>query len=160
MTSIRRRTLGLVLLVFGISMLIIGYISYRYAAREIEALHDRSLAQNAVLLEGLLQVPLPEYEQSLLISSLEKALSAPHQRVTSATADTLRELAFQLWEEDRLLLRSASGPSTPLAQQPAGYSTITVDEYEWRVYVLDIPNSPKRVVVSEREASLQQGLML
>lgn len=50
MTSIRRRTLGLVLLVFGISMLIIGYISYRYAAREIEALHDRSLAQNAVLL--------------------------------------------------------------------------------------------------------------
>ena len=151
MTSIRRRTLGLVLLVFGISMLIIGYISYRYAAREIEALHDRSLAQNAVLLEGLLQAPLPEYEQSLLISSLEKALSAPHQRVTSATTDTLRELAFQLWEEDRLLLRSASGPSTPLVQQPAGYSTITVDEYEWRVYVLDIPNSLKRVVVSERE---------
>ena len=150
MTSIRRRTLGLVLLVFGISMLIIGYISYRYAAREIEALHDRSLAQNAALLEGLLQAPLPAHDQSLLIKSLETALSAPNQRAATPLDGSLRELAFQLWEEDRLLLRSASGPSTPLVQQPVGYSTLTVDEYAWRVYVLDVPGSTQRVVVSER----------
>jgi len=52
MTSIRQRTLGLALLVFGISMLVIGFISYRYAAHEIEALYDASLEQNARLLEG------------------------------------------------------------------------------------------------------------
>ena len=55
MSSIRQRTLGLALLVFGISMLVIGFISYRYAAHEIEALYDASLEQNARLLESLLQ---------------------------------------------------------------------------------------------------------
>ena len=42
MTSIRQRTLGLALLVFGVSMLVIGFISYRYAAHEIEELYDAS----------------------------------------------------------------------------------------------------------------------
>ena len=70
MTSIRQRTLGLALLVFGISMLVIGFISYRYAAHEIEALYDASLEQNARLLEGLLQAPLPEETRGVLLSSL------------------------------------------------------------------------------------------
>ena len=74
MTSIRQRTLGLALLVFGVSMLVIGFISYRYAAHEIEELYDASLAQNARLLEGLLQAPLPDDDRDILLNSLEEAL--------------------------------------------------------------------------------------
>ncbi|GGC91144.1 ATP-binding protein [Vreelandella lutescens] len=152
MTSIRRRTLGLVLLVFGISMLIIGFISYRYAAQEIEALHDRSLAQNAMLLEGLLQAPLPDNDQYLLLKSLENALQqSDTDTLFHLPNEQTNTLAFQLWEGDRLLLRSASAPHTPLVQQPAGYSTLSVDEHVWRVYVLEVPNTTQRVVVSERE---------
>ncbi len=152
MTSIRQRTLGLALLVFGVSMLVIGFISYRYAAHEIEELYDASLAQNARLLEGLLQAPLPDDDRDILLNSLEEALLRAEQSDKRFAGHRYEsKLAFQLWEEDRLLLRSASAPRTPLVQQPAGYSTLTVDEYAWRVYVLDVPNSTKRVVVSERE---------
>jgi len=152
MTSIRQRTLGLALLVFGVSMLVIGFISYRYAAHEIEELYDASLAQNARLLEGLLQAPLPDDDRDILLNSLEEALLRAEQSDKRFAGHRYEsKLAFQLWEEDRLLLRSASAPHTPLVQQPAGYSTLTVNEYAWRVYVLDVPNSTKRVVVSERE---------
>lgn len=152
MTSIRQRTLGLALLVFGASMLVIGFISYRYAAHEIEELYDASLAQNARLLEGFLQAPLPDADRNVVLNSLESALQRAQQSDKRFAGHRYEsKLAFQLWESDRLLLRSASAPEMPLAQQPEGYSTLTVGEHDWRVYVLDIPDSSNRVVVSERE---------
>ena len=152
MTSIRQRTLGLALLVFGASMLVIGFISYRYAAHEIEELYDASLAQNARLLEGLLQAPLPDDDRDVLLNSLENALLRAEQSDKRFAGHRYEsKLAFQLWEEDRLLLHSASAPDASLAQQPVGYSTLTVGEHDWRVYVLDVPDSSSRVVVSERE---------
>ncbi len=127
MRSIRRRTLGLVLLVFGVSMFIIGFISYRFAAQEIEELHDRSLAQNARLLEGLLQAPLPAQDRTLLLRSLESALLQPGATEPPDLSDGYtHQLAFQLWEGNQLLLRSDNAPATPLVSQPVGYSTATL----------------------------------
>ncbi|CAM0554501.1 Sensor protein QseC [Vreelandella titanicae] len=152
MTSIRQRTLGLALLVFGISMLVIGFISYRYAAHEIEALYDASLEQNARLLEGLLQAPLPDEARGVLLNSLESALgktARSDRRFAGYRADS--QLGFQLWERSRLLLRSANAPESPLADLPLGFTSQSIDEIQWRIYVLDIPNSIQRIVVSERE---------
>lgn len=152
MRSIRRRTLGLVLLVFGVSMFIIGFISYRFAAQEIEELHDRSLAQNARLLEGLLQAPLPAQDRTLLLRSLESALLQPGATEPPDLSDGYtHQLAFQLWEGNQLLLRSDNAPATPLVSHPAGYSTATLGEQTWRVYVLSMPDANKRVIVSERQ---------
>lgn len=119
MTSIRQRTLGLALLVFGISMLVIGCLSYRYAAHEIEALYDASLAQNARLLEGILQAPLPEEARSALLNSVEDALERAvqsDQRFAQHRDDS--KLAFQLWQQDHLLLRSTNAPDAPMAGLP------------------------------------------
>ena len=64
MTSIRRRTLGLVLLMFAISMLVIGITSYRDATHEVEELFDARLAQNARLIQGLMQAPLVQEQRA------------------------------------------------------------------------------------------------
>lgn len=152
MSSIRQRTLGLALLVFGISMLVIGFISYRYAAHEIEALYDASLEQNARLLEGLLQAPLPEASRDVLLNSLENTLgsaASSNRRFAGHREDS--QLGFQLWEEDHLLLSSANAPESPLADHPPGFTSQAIDEVEWRIYVLEVTDSTQRIVVSERE---------
>ncbi|MEQ5803533.1 ATP-binding protein [Halomonas sp. H10-9-1] len=152
MTSIRRRTLGLVLLVFGLSMLAIGLVSYRYAAHEIEELYDASLAQNARLLEGLIQAPLPDDQREALLTSLESALERAEQSDKRLAGHRYEsKLAFQLWEQDRLLLRSASAPTQPFTAAPPGYASSQVAGHAWRVYVLDLPTSARRVMVTERD---------
>lgn len=152
MTAIRQRTLGLALLVFGISMLVIGFISYRYAAHEIEELYDASLEQNARLLEGLLQAPLPEEMRGVLLSSVENVLGGAvrsDRRFAGHREDS--KLGFQVWEEGRRLMSSANAPHAPLADHPPGFTSQSIDEYEWRIYVLELTNSTQRIVVSERE---------
>jgi two-component system sensor histidine kinase QseC len=152
MTSIRRRTLGLALLVFGLSMLVIGFISYRYAAHEIEELHDASLTQNARLLEGLLQAALPDEYRGVLLESLESALERAAQTNTRFAGHPYESrLAFQLWEDDRLILRSSNAPESSLTEYPPGLTSQHIDAYDWRIYVLEVANSRQRIVVGERE---------
>lgn len=152
MSSIRRRTLGLVLLVFGVSMLAIGLVSYRYAAHEIEELYDASLAQNARLLEGLIQAPLPKEQRQALLASLESALLRAEQSDKRLAGHRYEsKLAFQLWEDERLVLRSASAPSEPFTEAPPGYASSRRAGHDWRVYVLELPESSRRVMVAERD---------
>lgn len=54
MTSIRARTLLLVLGLLSLSMTFISYKSYRDAQHEIEELFDAQLAQTARVLAGLI----------------------------------------------------------------------------------------------------------
>ncbi len=152
MSSIRQRTLGLALLVFGISMLVIGFISYRYAAHEIEALYDASLEQNARLLESLLQAPLPEASRDVLLSSLENTLgsaASSHRHMAGNREDS--QLGFQLWDADKLLLRSANAPESPLVEHPPGFTSQSIDNYQWRLYVLEMRGTQQSIIVSERE---------
>ncbi|PRY73034.1 ATP-binding protein [Halomonas ventosae] len=150
--SIRRRTLGVVLLVFGLSMLVIGLTSYRDATHEVEELFDASLAQNARLLEGLMRAPLAAEQREALLASLEAALQRAEQadqRIAGHRYES--KLTFQLWEGDRLLLRSASAPQEPLTELKGGYEDTHLDGHGWRVYALSTPGEERRVMVGERE---------
>lgn len=152
MISIRRRTLGVVLLVFGLSMLAIGITSYRDAAHEVEELFDANLAQNARLLEGLMQAPLATEERDALLASLDSALQRAEQadkRIAGHRYES--KLAFQIWQDDTLLLRSASAPEAPLTALAEGYEDANLEGHGWRVYALSNPERPLRVLVGERE---------
>ncbi|PMR77359.1 ATP-binding protein [Billgrantia endophytica] len=152
MISIRRRTMSVVLLVFGLSMLLLGITSYRDAAREVEELFDARLAQNARVLEGLMQAPLAAEERLALLSSLDSALQRAEQadqRIAGHRYES--KLAFQIWEGDTLLLRSASAPDMPLTLLSQGYTDAQMEGHDWRVYALNTPGEPLRVLVGERE---------
>lgn len=152
MTSIRRRTLGVVLLVFGLSMLVIGLTSYQDAAHEVEELFDARLAQNARLLEGLVGAPLPEDERDALLASIDKAL----QRSDETQSPVMRhpyesKLVFQAWRGETLVLRSAQAPLEPLTSRRNGFGSARLDDYDWRIFARSGPGSPLRILVAERE---------
>ncbi|TFH87078.1 HAMP domain-containing protein [Billgrantia azerbaijanica] len=152
MSSIRQRTLWVVLLVFGVSMLAIGLVSYHYAAHEIEELYDANLAQSARLLEGLSQTPLPSERREALLASLESALQRAERSDKRLAGHRYEsKLAFQLWDDDRLVLRSSSAPLMPFTDQPPGYTHSRVEAHDWRVYVLDVAGASRRVMVAERD---------
>ncbi|MFG6139335.1 ATP-binding protein [Halomonas sp. B23F22_10] len=160
MSSIRRRTLGIVLLVVALCMLAIGVTSYRDAAHEVEELFDARLAQQARLLEGLVRAPLPEARREGLLASLDGAL----RRDAPGTDDGHRyegKVAFQAWRGERLLLRSAGAPTAPFTERRAGYGDETLKGHKWRVFALG--DGDLRVLVGERgdvRGELVRGIAL
>ncbi|MDR5866804.1 ATP-binding protein [Halomonas koreensis] len=152
MTSIRRRTLCIVLGVFVASMLAIGITSYRDAAHEVEELFDARLAQNARLLEGLMRAPLPEARRDALLATLDSALQRAEQADQRIAGHRYEgKVAFQVWRGERLLLRSSSAPRRPFTARQDGYGDVTLADREWRVFALSPPNDGLRVLVGERE---------
>ncbi|MCK2185177.1 ATP-binding protein [Halomonas getboli] len=150
MSSIRRRTLGLVLAVVALCMLAIGVTSYRDAAHEVEALFDARLAQHARLLEGLVHAPLPEARRDALLASLDGALRRDAPGLSPDDGHRYEgKVAFQAWRGDRLLLRSAGAPAEPFTDRRAGYGDETLDGHEWRVFALG-GDGDLRVLVGER----------
>lgn len=68
MRSIRWRTLGLALLVSTLTLSSIAYATYLSAAHEVGELFDARLAQNARLLQGLMETPLEPGERGRLLT--------------------------------------------------------------------------------------------
>ncbi|RUR54230.1 ATP-binding protein [Vreelandella populi] len=147
MNSIRRRTLGLTLLLFLFSIMAISVISYRYTTHEIQQLHDASLARHAHLLGELMQAPLPPAYRQALLRRVESTLQT-EQRAPNM-------LVFQLWEGDELLLRSADAPRLPLAAPlsapEGGYARQQHQEQTWQTYTLPLADGTRRVIVGERD---------
>lgn len=152
MTSIRRRTLGVVLLMFGLSMLVIGTVSYHYAAHEVEELYDANMVQSARLLEGLMQAPLPAAQRGLLLDRIDTALKRAEQADQSIAGHRYEsKLAFQAWRGETLLLRSALAPEAPLTELDNGYGNARLADRGWRVYALSTPADDLRILVGQRE---------
>ncbi|MFG6176517.1 ATP-binding protein [Halomonas sp. THAF12] len=151
MSSIRRRTLGIVLLVVALCMLVIGVTSYRDATHEVEELFDARLAQNARLLEGLIRAPLPETQRDALLASLDSALQRAESGDSAIAGHRYEgKVAFQAWRGERLLLRSASAPSAPFTERRDGYQDVRLNDREWRVFALSASDDDLRVLVGER----------
>ncbi|MFN2410838.1 MAG: ATP-binding protein [Halomonas sp.] len=153
MSSIRYRTLTLVLLVFGVSTLVIGIISYRYAAHQISELSDARLAQHAHLLEGMAQSTALGDDRKAMLSNIENALQRAESADSPPTHRYSSQLIFQLWEKDQLLLSSSEAPDISFRQQKTGYSDLTIDQQAWRIYVLNQSDTDQRIIVGERENS-------
>jgi two-component system, OmpR family, sensor histidine kinase QseC len=171
MRSIRWRTLGLALLVSTLTLSSITYATYLSAAHEVGELFDARLAQNARLLQGLMETPLESGERDRLLTNLESALwrasdtderLVGHRYEGKPDADERLvghqyegKIAFQIWEHGELRLRSANAPESPLTLAFgfgfSGYGNVRVDGWGWRVYALDGPGSDRRVLVAERE---------
>ncbi|MBY0455018.1 MAG: sensor histidine kinase N-terminal domain-containing protein [Burkholderiaceae bacterium] len=117
--SLQTRLLSTVLALLALAWVLAATLTWRDAHHEVSELLDAHLAQTAALL--LLQ-PLEEIKDEEF--NLAPDLHKYQQRVV-----------FQVWHDGRLLARSASAPSEPLApRKQAGFTDSEAGGQSWRVF--------------------------
>ena len=179
MLSIRARTLLLVLGLLSLSMTLISYKSYRDAQHEIEELFDAQLVQTARLLAGMVGRDMPQSDRQALQDALNQALQARPAADDEIQFDGHPyegKLAFQVLDEEGVvLLQSASAPagllrqmvsdanqaqgSEAMPEQPLsaivgqllGYRSVSLADYQWRVFLLRDLQDNHWILVGERE---------
>lgn len=140
MISLRRRLLLILLWSFAAAWLLLAAMSYFSARHEIEELFDAQLAQSARVLLGLTLHEIEE-ENEPDLSKVDIAGTPPGH-------DYEEKIAFQVWNNEKLLLRSPNAPATPMAAA-AGYRDELIEGKPWRVFLLIDPAHSARIAVGE-----------
>ena len=142
MRSARRLLLlALVVVVCGVS-LVAAVFSYREGRTEAAELFDAKLAHSARVLAALVAPHVEDLPQADGTSTLIEVWHADAEgrgdALVSADGHAYEtKLAFQVRDAPgRLLLRSDSGPSTPLAGLRSGFADVEIDGRPWRVFTL------------------------
>jgi len=157
-TSIRRRILSIVLLLLTGMSILIGIASFKDASHEIEEIFDARLAQNARILQafviGIHKSGLDSNEEQRLHQAFEDAL------LLESSASTIGhkyegKIAYQVWQGDQLLMRSANSPAAPVMPATGvhvGFNTLEYND-RWITFTLETHSQdyPFTVVVAERE---------
>lgn len=117
--SLKQRLLLLVLSAVCLVWLGAAAFTYWDAKHELNQVLDAHLAQASTLLVAQSTEELDDLE--------EEHVPLLHKYS--------RRVAFQIWEDgDKLLFHSANAPQTPLADQQAGFSDMSIAGHAWRVF--------------------------
>ncbi len=150
MTSLRRRTLWLVMVLLLIGTLLIVYLNYRDSSHEVEEIYDAQLAQNARLLLGVMRMPLASDERDALYRAFNDALSRAEPHKVGHPYES--KLAFHVWNrEGRSLVHSASAPPFDHAPIRTGFHNLQLGGEHWRGFVLPDPEQGLLIWVGERD---------
>lgn len=120
MNSLRLRLVLLLSIGLGIAWLMAAWFTHVESRYEIDRLFDAQLAQSAQVLLGTTRHELHER-----IEHGENEIPLSHEYE--------QKLAFQIWDESDLLLRSTTAPTTAMAGDKEGFSEAIVNGQSWRV---------------------------
>lgn len=120
MNSLRLRLVLLLSLGLGAAWLVAAWFTHAESRHEIDQLFDAQLAQSAQVLLGTTRHELHER-----IEHGEDEVSVSH-------AYELK-LAFQIWDDNGLQMRSGAAPSAPMGSNNEGYSETLLNGEPWRV---------------------------
>lgn len=123
MNSLRLRLVLLLSVVLGAAWVVAAWFSHVEARQEVDKLFDAQLAQSAQVLLGTARHEL--HERSERRERGDGEIPVAH--------DYEQKLAFQIWDESGLLLRSETAPASALADAAPGYSDVIIDSQPWRV---------------------------
>ena len=127
-------TLATLLVVLGAA----AWLSFEGGAEEAQELFDARLATSARVLEAFLA---RQVEHSTIASPIVITLPSPLEVDDHDTPNPLghhyeTKIAFQVWSNRDLLVRSASAPATFFAPLAAGFSDQEFAGNTWRVFTL------------------------
>lgn len=119
--SLKQRLLILTLSLISLVWLGSAAVTYWDAKQELNAVLDAHLAQAS----------------TLLVAQTNKELDDLDEEHAPLLHKYSRRVAFQIWEQDKLLFHSANAPNAPLSGQQAGFSDTTIDRQRWRVFTTE-----------------------
>lgn len=138
-----RRTLLVVLLsTLALLMGVAGFFSYRAGLQEAGEMFDARLVQSTRVLIGLVDEPLSDLtafpgDPIVLRGWHGQAKGVGEELAFKEGHAYESKLAFQVWDRDhRLLLRSDSAPTTPLAALQPGYASPIIGGEQWRTFTM------------------------
>ncbi|MGH8386593.1 MAG: ATP-binding protein [Pseudomonas sp.] len=151
MTSIRRRTLTLIIGLMLAGLALISVLNLHDSNHEIAEVYDAQLAQNARLLQGVMRMPLASEEHSDLYRAFNLALSEAVPRVDGHPYES--KIAFQVWNRrGQVLVHTASAPSFTSPPSTPGFSDVTdLNNRHWRAFLLEDKQNDLRIWVGERD---------
>lgn len=141
--SLQQRLLLGVLGSVGLLWLIGAFWLAWDAEHELSELLDAHLSQAAALLVA--QVG-PEDDDDEPLQDL-----APLHRYG-------RRVAFQVWHQDQLLLRSSNAPISPMSALGNGFETLSLEGEHWRLFATEGSHDHVRVLVAERQEARDEIL--
>ncbi len=134
------RTLGAVLVVWMGTAAFVGY----EAKHEVDELLDAHLAQSAALLV---------VQQNATPDDDEPLLDAPTLHKYA------NRVAYQVFDEDRLVMHSPNVAHTPMAKHTQGFETLTLaDGKSWRIFAAPGRSKDVQIYVAERVDSRDEIL--
>lgn len=140
--SLQGRLLVLVLGVVAIVWLGAAVFTWRDARHELDELLDGHLAQAAAL---------------LVVQQAREVEDDDHSADAPVLHKYAPKVAFQVFHEGRLALRSPNAPELPMAQPgrhfKTGFRTVDIGGTEWRVFAAYGAERDVQVYVSEQVAS-------
>lgn len=155
MSSIRRRTLVLVLGLMLLGTLLVTLFNYFDSAHEIEEVYDAQLAHTARMLQGVMRVPVQDSERDSLYAAFNAALEHAGQPKPGHPYES--KLAFQVWSPaGEVLVRSAAAPQLDTPPATQGYSNFDLGRHEWRGFLLKDPQRGLLIWTGERDDVRQE----
>ncbi|VVM93181.1 Sensor protein QseC [Pseudomonas fluorescens] len=151
MTSIRRRTLTLIIGLLLAGLAVLSLFNLHDSHHEIAEVYDAQLAQNARLLQGVMRMPLASRQHAELYRAFNAALGEAVPRGDGHPYE--RKIAFQVWNPGgEVLVHTASAPSFSSPPTQPGFSDVVdLNHRHWRAFLLEDPQNGMRIWVGERD---------
>ena len=151
MTSIRRRTLTLIIGLMLTGLAVISVLNLHDSNHEIAEVYDAQLAQNARMLQGVMRMPLASKQHAELYQAFNQALSEAEPKVDGHPYET--KIAFQVWNrKGEVLVHTVSAPSFTAPPATPGFSDVVdLNNRHWRAFLLEDKQNELRIWVGERD---------
>ncbi len=137
MSSIRRRLLFNLMLLFTVSWLAVTAATYYEARHEIEELFDAQLAQAAGIIADLV-IPALETAELRKVELGKRIYGHKYEK----------HIGFQIWLGEKRAFRSQNVPELNRSRT-TGFSDEEIDGETWRVFGFNIEGSDYRIYVGE-----------
>lgn len=145
--SIRRLMLVSLIGTMTLVMCVAGWFSFRAGLQEAGEMFDAKLAHSARVLVSLVDQPLDDLTahgptEPITINVWHGAAEGVGDALAFPTGHAYEtKLAFQVRDDEgTLLLRSDSGPDSPIAPLEPGYRDVRIDGEQWRTFTLKAPS--------------------